>query len=85
MPRNWRARLERVGLKVVEVPGVKLALEAGDYRMVNVVMAGAMSYFLPVDLERLKEAAEAQVPKGTYGKNLQALLLGREAAATASS
>jgi Pyruvate/2-oxoacid:ferredoxin oxidoreductase gamma subunit len=59
---------------------VKLALAAGDYRMLNVVMAGAMSYFLPIDFEKLKEATEAQVPPGTYERNLKALLLGREAA-----
>ncbi len=80
MPRDWRATLARANLCVAAVPGVKLALAAGDYRMLNVVMAGAMSYFLPIDLEKLKEATEAQVPPGTYERNLKALLLGREAA-----
>ncbi|NLH49073.1 MAG: indolepyruvate oxidoreductase subunit beta [Myxococcales bacterium] len=80
MPRDWRETLEKARLKVVAVPAVRLALEAGDYRMLNIVMAGAASAFLPIDLDRLKEATETQVPKGTYAKNLKALLLGREAA-----
>jgi indolepyruvate ferredoxin oxidoreductase beta subunit len=80
MPRDWAATMTRAGLRAVVVPGVRLALEAGDYRMLNVVMAGAISYFLPVDFEKLKEATEAQAPKGTFAKNLKALTAGREAA-----
>jgi indolepyruvate ferredoxin oxidoreductase beta subunit len=79
MPPTWRQTLTDAGLRVVTVPGAALALEAGDYRMLNVVMAGAVSAFLPIDFERLKEATEAQVPKGTFAKNLRALELGRGA------
>lgn len=80
MPAQWQAILSEGGLKVVALPGVGLALEAGDYRMLNVVMAGAMSAYLPIELEMLKEATEAQVPRGTCENNLKALMLGREAA-----
>ncbi len=79
MPRDWRDRIAGLDLTLVTVPAVELALEAGDYRMVNVVMAGAISPLLPLDLERLQQATEAQVPAGTYEKNLRALMLGREA------
>ncbi len=80
MPRDWRDRIAGMDLTLVAVPAVQLALAAGDYRMVNVVMAGAISPLLPVGLEELKRATEAQVPPGTYDKNLRALLAGREAA-----
>jgi indolepyruvate ferredoxin oxidoreductase, beta subunit len=80
MPRDWRETLTDAGLEVHAVPGVKLALKAGDYRMLNVVMAGALSAYLPLDLEQVKQATERQVPAGTYEKNLKALMLGREAA-----
>ena len=80
MPRDWRARIAELDLTLVAVPAVELALEAGDYRMVNVVMAGAISPLLPLDLDKLQLATETQVPPGTYEKNLRALMLGREAA-----
>lgn len=80
MPHHWRAILEQAGLKVVVVPGAGLALAAGHFMMLNVVMAGAISAFLPIDFEKLREAVAAQVPKPTLMKNLQALSLGREAA-----
>ena len=83
MPTNWREELLQAGLKVVTIPAVSLALRAGDYRMVNVVMAGAVSPFLPLDLGKLQQATEQQVPPGTYEANLRALMLGREAAETA--
>ncbi|MDP8223967.1 MAG: 2-oxoacid:acceptor oxidoreductase family protein [Candidatus Lernaella stagnicola] len=83
MPADWRATCVAGGIKVRTVPGVKLALLAGDYRMLNVVMAGAISAFLPLDFEMVKEATEAQVPRGTFDKNLKALMLGWDAAQTA--
>ena len=79
MPCDWRDRIAELDLTLVAVPAVELALEAGDYRMVNVVMAGAISPLLPLDLDKLQLATEAQVPPGTYEKNLRALMLGREA------
>lgn len=85
MPHDWRQRMVDAGLRVVTIPAMKLALEAGSHKMVNVVMAGALSPFLEIPLDKLKEATEAQVPPGTYDKNLQALLLGREAAASATT
>jgi len=81
MPRDWRAILENAGLKVIAVPGVQLALAAGHFMMLNVVMAGAISARLPIDFDKLKEAVAAQVPTPTLEKNLQALALGREAGA----
>jgi len=79
-PADWHDQLQKAGLQVKSVHGAGLALEAGNYKMINVVMAGALSAFLPVDFERLKQALENVAPKGTYEKNLQALQLGREAA-----
>ncbi len=79
MPGDWHRQLDEMGLQVVTVSGVELALAAGDYRMLNVVLAGAASPFLPLDFVKLQEATKAQVPKGTEEKNLQALQLGRAA------
>jgi indolepyruvate ferredoxin oxidoreductase beta subunit len=79
MPGDWKQQLQDRGLKVFALSGAKLALAAGDYRMLNVVLAGAASPFLPLDYDKLKQATVAQVPKGTEDKNLQALQLGRDA------
>ena len=65
----------------MELSGVGLSVAAGDYRMLNVVLAGAASPFLPLDFAKLREATRAQVPKGTEDNNLQALELGRQATA----
>ncbi len=83
MPEDWRQRMVDKGLRVVAIPAMSLALQAGSNKMVNVVMAGALSPFLDLPLEQIEAATEAQVPPGTYDKNLRALLLGREAARAA--
>jgi indolepyruvate ferredoxin oxidoreductase beta subunit len=79
-PRDWREVLGRAGIAVRAVAGAALAARAGDPRMVNVVMAGAVSDLLPIGEEAFAEAIRRTVPPGTFDKNLAAFRLGREAA-----
>ncbi len=79
MPGDWKQQLSDRGLRVVDLSGSKLALAAGNYRMLNVVLAGAASPFLPLAYDKLQQATKAQVPKGTEEQNLRALQLGRDA------
>ena len=81
------AAVARVPHTVVVNAG-PLAREAGSGRADNVVMLGAASAFLPLDLEMFKACVvdffEAKGPK-IVELNLRAFALGREAAAVAVS
>ena len=80
-PTEWHETLDEAGFSVKAVPGKTLALKAGDLRMLNVVMAGAISRYMPIQVDKLQEAVRAMVPKKTIENNLEALALGRDAAA----
>ncbi len=57
----------------------ELAKKAGAVQALNVVMIGAVSRYLPVKPETLKEVIARSVPPTTVAVNLKAFDLGREA------
>ncbi|MDI6897928.1 indolepyruvate oxidoreductase subunit beta [Methanocella conradii] len=56
-----------------------LAKKAGAVQALNVAMIGAVSKYLPVKADTLKEAIAKSVPPKTVAVNLRAFDLGREA------
>ncbi|MCD1295639.1 indolepyruvate ferredoxin oxidoreductase subunit beta [Methanocella sp. CWC-04] len=57
----------------------ELAKKAGAIQALNVVMIGAISRYLPLKPETLREIIAASVPPKTVNVNLKAFDLGREA------
>lgn len=56
-----------------------LAKKAGTVQALNVVMIGAVSKYMPLKEESLREAISKSVPPKTIGVNLKAFELGRDA------
>jgi len=56
-----------------------LAKKAGAAQALNVVMIGAVSKYLPISTETLKDVIAKSVPPKTVAVNLKAFELGREA------
>jgi len=56
-----------------------LAKKAGAVQALNVVMIGAVSKYLPIKAETLKDVIAKSVPPKTVAVNLKAFDLGREA------
>lgn len=67
--------------QVITVDAIELAREAGHPMTANVVMIGALSALVDLDLrlEDLRAAIESQVPADAVESNLQAFELGRSA------
>ena len=78
-PDDQRVRrvLGEVAGDVQSVPGVGLAEELGNARASNVVMLGALSKFLDVDLATWLEVIAERVPEKYVELNHQAFLKGR--------
>lgn len=62
---------------VLKVPGVEIALDVGNSRIVNVVLLGALSASLPVAPEIWETALKERVPSRYVDLNLQAFHRGR--------
>lgn len=65
--------------KLVALDADKLAVQAGHPLTTNVVLIGALSHFLPIDSEYLKQSISSLVPQKTVDMNLNAFRLGKEA------
>lgn len=76
MMRELEGRCKRL----VTMDADALAIEAGHPLTANVVMIGAVSSFLPLDVESLEESISSLVPPKTVDVNLAAFRLGRKAA-----
>ncbi|MCK5832492.1 indolepyruvate oxidoreductase subunit beta [bacterium] len=62
------------------ISGMDIAKEAGNTRATNVVLLGALSSFLPFEMDLWKQAIENGVPPKFVEMNLKAFDLGRKAA-----
>ncbi|MBQ7251590.1 MAG: indolepyruvate oxidoreductase subunit beta [Kiritimatiellae bacterium] len=77
---------ENLDARVAALPGVMriaalpLALEAGNARCANVVLAGALASWLPMARESWEEAIRARLPEKLHAVNLKAFDLGFAAA-----
>jgi indolepyruvate ferredoxin oxidoreductase beta subunit len=78
-PDDQRVRraLSEVTDDIQFVPGVELAEELGNARASNVVMLGALSKSLDIDLETWLEVIAERVPEKYVELNRQAFLKGR--------
>ncbi len=65
------------GIEVVRVDAFDIAKEAGEVKAANVVMVGAMSTFLPMDVAVYEEIINTRVPERFREVNLQAFAAGR--------
>ncbi|MFT5698490.1 MAG: indolepyruvate ferredoxin oxidoreductase beta subunit [Desulforhopalus sp.] len=70
--------LER-DIVVVAVDAFDLARDVGEVRTANVVMVGALSAFLPVDVADFEEIIRSRVPEKYIEVNLKAFAAGRNA------
>ncbi|MBW6517165.1 MAG: indolepyruvate oxidoreductase subunit beta [ANME-2 cluster archaeon] len=68
--------------RLVAVDADALATQAGHPLTANVVMIGAVSGFLPLDVHSLEDSIRSLVPPKTVDVNLAAFRLGRKAAET---
>ncbi|OPL19666.1 MAG: hypothetical protein AVO35_01460 [Candidatus Aegiribacteria sp. MLS_C] len=66
------------GLPVQLVPAVEIAEELGNMRVVNVVLIGAVSPHLPMEVEHWHRAIRERVPAKHHEVNLEAFRRGRE-------
>ncbi len=63
---------------VITLDAVELAKRAGSSIAMNIVMLGALSNFLPIPEELLRESIAAHVPKKMIEVNLKAFELGKK-------
>jgi len=66
------------GIEVVRVDAFDIAKEAGEVKAANVVMVGAMSTFLPMDVSVYEGIINTRVPERFREVNLKAFAAGRK-------
>ncbi len=72
------AIMEEEGLPVSLIPAVEIARELGNMKVVNVVLIGAVSPYLPIDEEHWRKALTERVPPRFLEVNLEAFSRGRQ-------
>ena len=78
-PEKVLDHLRERDIVVVPVDAFDLAREVGEVRTANVVMVGALSAFLPVDVANFEEIIRNRVPEKYIDVNLKAFAAGRNA------
>ncbi len=63
--------------KVIAFDAVKIATRAGSRQAANVVMVGAASRYLPLDVETMLDCVKKMVPPKTIDINVKAFEMGR--------
>jgi indolepyruvate ferredoxin oxidoreductase beta subunit len=76
-PQDIEARLRAATERVYLVNALQTALDLGEVRAVNMVMAGAASHFLPIDEAAYREAIAARVKPRFVDVNVRAFQAGR--------
>ncbi len=77
-PVNALDSITAQGVEVVVVDAFDIAQEAGEVKAANVVMVGAMSTFLPMDVSVYEEIINTRVPERFREVNLKAFAAGRK-------
>jgi indolepyruvate ferredoxin oxidoreductase beta subunit len=72
-----RSALEAATDHVYRVPGLQMAQELGNTKVLNVVLLGSLSALLPVEPEIWEEVLEDRVPPRFKALNLEAFQAGR--------
>ncbi|RMG67586.1 MAG: indolepyruvate oxidoreductase subunit beta, partial [Nitrospirae bacterium] len=71
-------RLRSLGLEVFPVDALSIAREIGEVRVVNIILVGMLSRFLPVKEEVFFDIIKKRVKKQFVEVNLEAFKRGRE-------
>jgi indolepyruvate ferredoxin oxidoreductase, beta subunit len=66
------------GIQVVTVDAFEIARDAGEVKAANIVMVGAMSAFLPMDVEVYETIINTRIPERFRAVNLKAFAAGRK-------
>jgi len=77
-PVNALDSITAEGIEVVRVDAFDMAKEAGEVKAANVVMVGAMSTFLPMDVSVYEGIINTRVPERFREVNLKAFAAGRK-------
>jgi len=77
-PGDFKARLDATGLRSYLVPGLDIAIEIGNPRLVNSVLLGALSVYEPMKKGAWERAISQLVPPKTVDLNLRAFEEGRD-------
>ena len=80
-PRNVPSYLQSQGFRVTSLKASEMARYLGDGRMANMVMLGALTGFLPFDVDLWLETLQARIPQKFRAANLKAFEAGRVALA----
>ena len=83
-PEDAEARLRSVFPRLVYLDAGKMATDLGNLRAANVIILGAISIGLELDVEVWREAVAATVPAKVRDLNLRAFDAGRAAAIPAT-
>lgn len=77
-PKDAIGEMRKVAEHVIGVPADKIAGELGNPRLVNTILLGVLSNYLPFDIEIWQEAIRARVKPRFVEINLKAFDRGRE-------
>lgn len=77
-------KIHERGMRLLMIPGLTLAQQAGNIRTVNVVLLGVLSTWLDVEERYWTEAIARSFPERLVSINLEAFRLGRMAGIQAS-
>ena len=69
------------GIQVVKVDAFDIAQDAGEVKAANIVMVGAMSVFLPMDVDVYENIINTRIPERFREVNLKAFAAGRKSTA----
>lgn len=79
-PENAKSDLEAMKLNVLEIDAPEVAKKIGSSKVENIILIGALSYFLSLPLEKWQNAIKEMVPPKTIDLNLKAFEEGRKIA-----
>lgn len=76
-PDDIPARVRDNNFQYLNVPGIQIAEELGNSRLLNVVMLGALSQYLEFDDDTWLQAIHDRLPERFYELNKKAFLKGK--------
>ena len=78
-PKDLAGKLKELGIRIDVIDALKLAMEAGTSKAVNMVLMGRLSKYFDFEDTEWKEAIKKSVPEKLLDVNLKAFDLGKEA------
>lgn len=65
------------GIRLLRLPATARATALGNVRVANIILLGALSYFLPIPEQVWHDLLEQRIPERFLAINRQAFRLGR--------